>query len=756
MELFNAAVGLSPVERPSFVRRACGADVDLMDEVASLLTWDAPTHPGDSSSEDGRADEDVGRGQIPGRIGPYDVADQLGAGGMAIVYRARQAHPERFVALKVLRTGGADSLSSQRFKREIDVLARLRHPGIAQIYDAGTANDGGAVVSYFAMELVEGEPLTTFADAQFLDRNQRLQLLIRVCEAVEYAHQRGVIHRDLKPANILVEKADGAGRPRVLDFGIARLLEPHEAGSAFVTREHRIVGTLAYMSPEQLNGDHAIDTRADVFALGAVGYELLAGRTPLDVSCLSMISAIGRIRSQTPPPLGQLQPVCRGDLSLIFDKALAKDPQERYASVAAFAEDLRAFLENRPIQARALGRLYLFRKFSQRNPLTVALVGLSLITLIAGTVGTSLGLLAARRANLELQDQLAQTTDSARFLVREVVARLDAVAGTAEVRRAMLERLLAQIEDLRRRDPRNLNLMEDHAVVFTCISDVLFPTDRLNEALDLRHKALDLYRELADLDPQSPARKAAVSIALVKEGDVHKALTQWDLAREHYERAYAIDQELVASEPDSIWFLDDLAWSHDRLGQLAMILGELDEAERHFRSRLAINHRLLELAPDRHATRHGIVSINTLLAELAQRRGDEDSRESHLRAAYAAAERLAAELPHHRLYVEVLCHASRDLGTFLAGSQNAADAKPYLDRAVQLAARLHALDPGDVHTLNVYADTLLYRGQMFLAQGDRALADADSQMARQLSAGVQDGSTKGQQSPAASRTRSAP
>lgn len=729
MEVFGAAVELAPDSRVAFVRRQCGADAELIDEVSSLLKWDDPTHRGESSAEGFAAGEDQPAITTPAQIGPYDVVGVLGEGGMAVVYRARQQHPERTVALKVLRSANGGAVGLIRFRREIDVLARLRHAGIAPIYGAGTAIVDGLETPYFAMEPVDGEALTVFADAHSLDRNQRVELLLRVCEAVAYAHQHGIIHRDLKPANVLVERTPDGGRPRVLDFGIARLLESPDNGVAFVTREHRVVGTLAYMSPERFDPDGANDTRVDVYALGAMAYELLGGRPPLDVTTLSTLEAIQRIQREAPVPLGRLNPTCGGDLSLVVDKALAKLPGDRYASVEALADDLRAFLQNRPIRARDPARLYTLRKFIRRNRMAAALTGAVLLVAIAGGLGTARGLLSARRANRELQNQLTETTESARYLVREVVSGLDSVAGTAEIRRALLDKLVAQIEMLRARDPVDVDLMEDHAAALTSRSDALALSERLNEALEDRKEALRLRQALARREPGSHVRRAEVSLALVRVGDVHNGRTELDSALACYEQAYAIDQELVQNEPDSVQFLDNLAFSHDRLGWLAMRRDDYDEAADHFQARLAITNRLLHLAPAREATRHGYIMINGYLADLAKRRGDLQDTERYRREAHAAARKLAADLPDHRLYTDVLTCASRDLATVLIDNGRLPEAAEFLDEAVTAASHLYEADPHDFHPANLYFEVLRLRAELALTQGDdvgvrRALAAA--------------------------------
>ncbi len=734
MGLFKAAVEIDAADRAAFLRKACADEAALFDEVASLLRWDDPTVAGSPESPESPT---VGGapGDAPERIGPYEIDGLLGAGGMAVVYRARQGSPTRSVALKVLRASCTDATALLRFRREIALLSRLRHPGIAQICDAGVARERDADVPYFAMELIEGRPLTAFANERALDRAERLRLLLCVCDAVEYAHQRGIIHRDLKPANILVEDGGGAGRPRVLDFGIARQLGPSDADGAFVTRDHHVLGTLAYMSPDQLDPDCVIDTRSDVYALAAIGFELLSGRPPLGVAGLSQLSAIRAIQTRTPPALGAVNPACRGDLSLIFEKALAKDPAERYGSVAAFADDLRAFLEHRPVRARPPGLLYAARKFTQRNPVAVALAALTMIAVIGGALGTGLGLHRARRANEELRRRSAETTESARFLVRDVVAGLDSVAGTAEIRRALLERLRAQIVALRRHAPDDADLIDDHAVVLTYYSDALLRAGRDAEALALRREALGLYRGLAARRTASPADEARVSIALVKVGDVHLGWAEWDLARDLYGQAFDIDRRLAAAHPDSVWFLDNLAWSHDRLGNLAMVLDDLDAAEPHFAERLAITTRLLERAPERHATRHGVVAINVLMAQLAKRRGDLPAVESYLRAAHGAAIKLASDTPNHRLYVETACTTSRDLADLLVEAGQPREALVYMEDAVRRAARLRELDPRDTRPLDIYFGVLVARTRLALVLGDVDAAERFLAEARDLAAG---------------------
>jgi len=313
---------------------------------------------------------------LPPRIAGYDIVGLLGEGGMGTVYRARELHPPRDVALKLMRGLGLDS--RQRFRREAELLAALEHPGIARLYAAGEADFAGARVPWLALEYVRGTDLVGHAAAAGLDLAARLRLLVAVCRAVHHAHGRGIIHRDLKPANILV---DDSGQPKVLDFGIARLRDDASA----VTQAGQVLGTLPYMSPEQLSGG-ASSVHSDVYALGVIAYELVARRLPHPrLSTSTLFEALDIVRHEAPPPLGAIDPSARGDLERVVMKALASEPERRYESCAAFAADLERVLDHRPVEARAPTAGYLLRRWMRRHRLAAAGLAVVLVTLLTAT-----------------------------------------------------------------------------------------------------------------------------------------------------------------------------------------------------------------------------------------------------------------------------------------------------------------------------------------------------------------------------------
>jgi tetratricopeptide (TPR) repeat protein len=321
---------------------------------------------------------------------------------MGVVYEAEQDRPRRHVALKVLRPGLLTPAMLRRFEHEYEFLGRLQHPGIAQVYQAGIANAGQGAQPYFAMELVRGRRLDEYARVCELSLRDRLVLVAEIADAVQHAHHRGVIHRDLKPANILVTEQ---GTPKILDFGVARAVQADLESLQTVPGE--IVGTMAYMSPEQVVGNSLeLDTRSDVYALGVLLYELIAGRLPYDLARKSLPEAVRVIRDDDPARLSAVTRAVPADVETIVSKALEKDKLRRYVSAAELAEDIRRFLRDEPILARRPSASYQIQKFARRHKALVgAMTAVLLTVVVGGVVATRQAVRASRAEKLALAEQ---------------------------------------------------------------------------------------------------------------------------------------------------------------------------------------------------------------------------------------------------------------------------------------------------------------------------------------------------------------
>jgi serine/threonine protein kinase/Tfp pilus assembly protein PilF len=359
---------------------------------------------------------------LPASIGNYRIVRLLGEGGMGAVYEAEQDQPRRSVALKVIKAAWASPEMLRRFEQESQALGRLQHPGIAQIYEAGSADTGFGVQPFFAMELIHGKPLVKYADEHKLNTRQRLELMIQVCDAVHHAHQRGIIHRDLKPCNILV---DETGQPKILDFGLARATDS-DAQATRQTDMGQLLGTLAYMSPEQVLADpYALDTRSDVYALGVILYELLAGKMPYTLS-RHLHEAVRTIQLTDPAPLSTVSRVYRGDIETIVAKALEKDKERRYASAAGLAGDIRRYLNDEPIIARPASMSYQLQKFARRNKALVAGVAAVFVVLVLGIVVSTWEAVQARKAEKRAQQESAIAQSVNDFLQNDILGQASA------------------------------------------------------------------------------------------------------------------------------------------------------------------------------------------------------------------------------------------------------------------------------------------------------------------------------------------
>ncbi len=584
----------------------------------------------------------------PMYIGPYRIVGLLGEGGMGRVYLARESHPARDVALKVVR-GASPSLIA-RLRREIETLAGLEHPGIARLYAAGEARVDGTEAPWLAMEYVRGVELLDHVRREGSDLAARLRLLVAIARAVQFAHERGVIHRDLKPANVLV---DAEGRPKILDFGVAH----REGGDgATLTLAGQVLGTLPYMSPEQLGGgDRSADARSDLYSLGVIAYELVGGRLPHPrLSTSTLFEALDILRHEAPPPLSRVATAARGDLDTVVMKALAQEPAQRYASVAAFADDLERVLAHRPVAARPPTLRYRAARFVRRHRALSAAAAIVFLALAAATTVSLRFALSEREAHAQAEQRARESAAVNAFLQRMLASAnpestggrspsvaqvvdgaerdLDGLAAQPDVQRAVAATLASTRRALG--DYKAALALSDRALAFAATD---LPEQRRNRLRERATILIELSRfdearkALAEARAAWPDAPLAARMDLdLEDTRVDSDAGDFDAAerglRALLDAAGRLDPARVAADRD---VQTTVATARSSLSTLLRESGRLDEAETLTREVLQWRRAVFgERAPTTLTSRHN-------LALILAARGAHAAAESEARATLA-------------------------------------------------------------------------------------------------------------------------
>ena len=505
----------------------------------------------------------------PANIGGYSIKSAIGSGGMGTVYLARQDSPQRDVAIKVMNAGVVSRKAMRRFEFEAQTLALLQHQAIAQIHEAGTYDDGSGARPFFAMEYVPGaRELGDYVKEQNLDTTTRLELFRAACDGVEYGHRRGVIHRDLKPGNILV---DEGGRPKIIDFGVARSTDSDAVSGTLATEAGQLIGTLQYMSPEQVDLDPAeLDTRSDIYALGVLLHEMLTGEFPYLLTGASLTKAAQLIKESRPRRLGEIDAKFRGDLETICLKALEKDRNDRYQSVGELSEDIRRFLADEAIMARQSTRTEQLRRFVRKHRLATAATAVVSLALLSLTILSVILYFDAKRALVQSSKNFEIAMSFNEFLT-EGFGSLSASDGGERLRDTILNEANGTFARTLPPDERDRQL----AMLDSSLDPVNFTNVTITHMTN--SMILPMIEGIDIVFSDDPYWHGAM---LSKMGSLLRSLGQDELAETQYRRSIALLG--TTNKPLSRDFLSTR-------GALAVLLfrkGQLKEAEEIYRSLL--------------------------------------------------------------------------------------------------------------------------------------------------------------------------
>jgi eukaryotic-like serine/threonine-protein kinase len=786
----EAAEIASPEDRAAYLDRACGGDAGLRRKVDDLLRAseadgrylkespaldfsdgtvfdvrcgchdDDPDRTATKASRTVRLDSFAATGpqraappfleETGVTIGPYKLLKKIGEGGMGAVFFAEQEKPVcRTVALKVIKPGMDTRQFIARFEAERQALAIMDHPHIARVLDVGATDSGRP---FLVMELVKGVPITKYCDRYNLTPQERLELLIPVCHAIQHAHQKGIIHRDIKPSNVLVTLQDGKAMPKVIDFGVAKATEQRLTEGTMCTEIGQVMGTLEYMSPEQAEmGALDIDTRSDVYSLGVMLYELLTGSTPLDHAKLHQVACaaiLKRIREELPtkpstrlseskdalPSISahrmmepsRLTKLVRGELDWIVMKALEKDRTRRYATAIGFAKDIRRYLDGDPVDASPPSATYKLRKFARKYRTALATASAFTVLLVAAT---ALSIVLALWANRER----TRAEDRERLAVEAVKRFRDAVANEPvlrndpaleELRKRLLKEPLAFFRALRDRLQSDRNSRPESLARLARASfdlgDMVSAIGDMEDALIAYRESLAIYRKLADANPTRFDDELAAGHLGI--GNILSATGKSSDAMTAYKSALAIHQKLAYANPADPDIQCRLADSHHNVGLLLSATGRPVEAIKSYQSAQAIQQKLADSNPTVTKFRSRLANTHNSHGLVLHATGKTAEALKAFQSALTIRQRLADANPTISEFQIELANSHQNIGVLLVESGKPVEAMTAFQSALAIEQKLAGLSPAVTEYQRHLASCHFNIGRLLMCTGKPAEA----------------------------------
>jgi serine/threonine protein kinase/Tfp pilus assembly protein PilF len=740
--LFAEGRHLSAEQRAAFLDKECGGETDLRQRMEDLLQADDKA--GAFLKELAPESRETMWIQLvptekPGdHIGRYKLLQKIGEGGCGVVYMAGQEEPvRRQVALKVIKLGMDTKNVIARFEAERQALALMDHPNIAKVLDAGATENGRP---YFVMELVRGVKITEYCDKNNLPTRERLNLFVQVCQAIQHAHQKGIIHRDIKPSNILVTLRDGVPVPKVIDFGIAKATTDQRlTDKTLFTAFEQFIGTPAYMSPEQAEmSELGIDTRSDIYSLGVLLYELLTGQTPFDSKQLlrSGLDEIRRIIREQEPARpstrlstmtatdlttvakhrqmepGKLSVLVRGELDWIVMKALEKDRVRRYDTANGLARDVERYLADEPVTARPASNLYRLQKSIRRNKGFFAAATVIAVVLLVGVVASTLEAIRAKRAELD-QGRLRMIAESKEKKSEQVAQFLEdmlksvgpsvALGRDTSLLRDILDNTAKQVSTELKEQPGV------EAELSYTLGEVYFDLNEFAKAETMHRRALELRQRLLGKDDP------VLALSTSHLGRVCLARRKMIEAEELLRQALAVQLKTPGPEAaDTLFTLEELSVALNAQGGK----DKKTEAETLLRQSLAAKRKLF-----------GVDSVEVAaalehLTEVFRLEGKLDEAERDYREAVASGRKVLET--HLSLYPKGdpgLADSIFGLARVLQARGNANEAEPLFREALAMRRSIYGDDHPDVaSTIYYLADSLL--GQRKLLEAETLFREA--------------------------------